>query len=282
MKISEFDGEGCELLKCSNRPVEYFDILHLYTPSELDIPPNVTCGGVGQCLTMNQLSDLSLQPFRDDTISSASYSSSWDANSIQTCHCTRYSSLNNHNFEDGDSQSAPFSWAIGDFMGYSCDEKLCPFGDDPTTYGINEEQHFYCEATDGTLEITFRLNSTTLIAFDASTSDLKSALEKTGSLRNVTISFSSGSSLCTSTASTNLVTIEFNSENGDVPLISINSTFLTTPSGNSPITSLEESKKGTTENIECSGKGVCDRNLGKCNCITGFFYIFHISHCNIF
>ena len=33
---------------------------------------------------------------------------------------------------------------------------------------------------------------------------------------------------------------------------------------------ISEWRKGTKENVECSGNGLCNRDVGVCNCLDGF------------
>merc|ERR550537_955536 len=79
---------------------------------------------------------------------------------------------------------------------------------------------------------------------------------------DVTVTFSSGVSFCTN-GGTNTATVDFAHQTGDLPLITGSAALLT--GGGSTIEG-GETRKGTTESIECSGQGNCDRLLGTCKC----------------
>jgi len=62
-----------------------------------------------------------------------------------------------------------------------------------------------------------------------------------------------------------LAYVEFISDRGDVPML------VATTSPYSLITlNISEWRKGTKENVECSGSGLCNRDVGVCNCLDGF------------
>ena len=69
-------------------------------------------------------------------------------------------------------------------------------------------------------------------------------------------------SLCTN-GGTNTVTVEFTHQTGNLPLITGDATYLS--GGGATVTS-GDVRQGTTEDIECSGQGNCDRLLGTCSC----------------
>ena len=79
------------------------------------------------------------------------------------------------------------------------------------------------------------------------------------------VSYSSGSSLCTSDGS-NIVSITFRQALGDLPLM----TGASSLTGGSAGVKIYEEKKSNQENIECSGRGICDRGTGTCRCHFGF------------
>ena len=80
------------------------------------------------------------------------------------------------------------AFAVGDWVGFACDQAACPTGLDPsdasnserisTRTGGNEIQHLYCTADSGTFTITFRGNTTTAIAFDATIAELEASMEQ--------------------------------------------------------------------------------------------------------
>ena len=54
-------------------------------------------------------------------------------------------------------------------------------------------------------------------------------------------------------------------EYGDVPLLTATLTSLTYTAF-----TLTETQKGTKEDVECSRKGVCNPNTGRCRCVSGY------------
>jgi hypothetical protein len=136
----------------------------------------------------------------------------WDANRIYGCLCDRAISINNqfnlsyfletwsntisYNTSYGANDTiqtttqhydidalfrrfyrGPYAYTATDFIGYNCGEYLCPKGDDPSTYGVNEIQSLRCRADNGTFRLTFRENTTIPISFNASATTLQSRLE---------------------------------------------------------------------------------------------------------
>jgi hypothetical protein len=103
--------------------------------------------------------------------------------------------------------------------------------------------------------------STTLTA-----AGLKAALEALPSVGYVSVEpkdTSLADQMCLVNAQQEFV-VTFLTTHGDLPMIQI--------SNNVGITTLRiaELRAGTKENLECSGRGVCDRAYGTCACFTGF------------
>lgn len=132
-------------------------------------------------------------------------------------------------------------------------------------------QGIKCTATSGTLALSFRSEiATSPLAYDAAPADLETALEGISHVRalradGVTVSYSSGTSLCTSDGS-NIASVTFTQALGDLPLIAADSTT-SLSSGASVI--ISEIVKGTKENSECSSRGNCDTSTGQCQCFYG-------------
>ena len=92
---------------------------------------------------------------------------------------------------------------------------------------------------------------------------IESALRNLKTIRNVTVTAFSATDGTTSqtmacAASGNYIHITFTEDFGDLPLLGF--------STNGPTISVVETTKGTKENIECSGRGQCDRATGLCAC----------------
>ena len=60
--------------------------------------------------------------------------------------------------------------------------------------------------------------------------------------------------------------VEFTTEHGDIPLMSVSHGRVW--SGNIKVF---ETVKGTKEDVECSARGICNRDVGVCNCFDGFY-----------
>jgi hypothetical protein len=99
------------------------------------------------------------------------------------------------------------------------------------------------------------------------------------SLRPASDSFVSGSggvqfwpgdtTACTSGAA-NPITITFNKALGNAPQISVAKGSLASSIGGIVLVSSTTITTGTTENVECSGRGLCNKATGECTCATGF------------
>jgi hypothetical protein len=102
----------------------------------------------------------------------------------------------------------------GQSTGYDCSVRRCPKGDDPYTTGqVFEIQALKCTGTGGTITLSFRNQVTTTIAYNAAASAVESALELLTQVKTlygdgVTVSYSTGSSLCTNDGS-NVASITF-------------------------------------------------------------------------
>jgi hypothetical protein len=226
-----------------------------------------------------------------------SYNKAWDRDSIYGCSCYRSPTVDNvfadlanpimGNVRPEVDESTmfyrgPWANAATDFAGYVCSKARCPRGDNPETRNdFNEVQSLVCTANKGTFNLKFRENTTVPISYNSSTSDLEYSLMLLKTLRKVTVTVDSTGwsgnvpdKICNDAGSL-LVYIEFETEFGDLPLLTVSTNKLyvyteataTTTSGTVVIS---EYQKGTKEDIECSGQGVCDDNLGVCNCFAGY------------
>jgi hypothetical protein len=191
-------------------------------------------------------------------------------------------------------QRSPYAKAATDYFGYVCTEKKCPKGDVPTLYNHagdtllhkNEIQQLLCRANNGTFTLTFRENTTLPIDFNATTNELKYRLEQLFTIGNVDVtisgekfaSYGGESTVCSSERNTSVL-IEFLTEHGDLPMLRADVSkldmngeyvFDSFYTGNFML-NITEYQRGTTQDVECSGTGICDTKEGRCHCMEGFF-----------
>lgn len=168
--LSPFTGSACELLKC---------------PGTSSI-----CNGRGSCKTMQQLAAAASSSTGDllgvtygNTLNTPS---TWDYNKIQGCDCVK------------NSYFGPYEDAFGEAGSYDCSTLFCPTGADPFETGkVNEKQSISCQADAGTFSLKFRQQATSGIRFDATAADVKAALEKLTSVREVDVTFAeSATTVC--------------------------------------------------------------------------------------
>lgn len=77
------------------------------------------------------------------------------------------------------------------FAGYDCSLRTCPFGDDPGTYDDHAEvQLIQCKADSGYFRLTFRQFTTGRIYNNATSYQVKNALQSLKSLSKVNVYFS--------------------------------------------------------------------------------------------
>ena len=218
-----FTGASCDRLSC---------------PGASNIE-SAGCSGHGQCLDMNALAALStvngdLAGFTyGDTPNSPQ---TWDAQRIYGCLCDP------------------------EYEGYDCSLLVCPHGDDPDTYTQRDEQQIIsCTDSDlqGNIVLTFRQYSTESISPTATTAEVRLALEKLESISEITVSTvvdGDEDSLCTVSGSQFMLT--FRTEHGDLPLVQY-------AVENVDTFTIVEFAPGQKENLECSGRGLCDHTTGK-------------------
>ena len=186
----------------------------------------------------------------------------WDAHKVTGCVC-----------DDG--------WG-----GNDCAMRVCPHGDDPlTTSQVNEEQTFQCEDDlDDTVVRSFHLKWRGAYSPIIYSSDSRVTLmNKLRTMRSVygsdprnaysgiSASFSNATydRVCGPGAQT--VTLTFTQDFGDLPPM-----YIKPNAGNSPTFTgvtlgyLTESVKGTREDKECGGRGLCNIETGVCFCTAGF------------
>lgn len=189
------------------------------------------------------------------------------------------------------------------WQGADCSERVCPFGDDPNTHDdVVEVQLFNCSATAGSFLLAFRsiVNDgdstrraaiTPPIAFNASLDEVEAALEELPTIEDAIVTFSSDShgSVCVGEGEEpNVISVRFRYETGDLPpLVAETSSLIFDPlrtfapnegggtgrihvaSGGERIHGIT-SIAGSRERLECSGRGVCNRESGVCECFAGY------------
>ncbi|KAL4110106.1 hypothetical protein PRIC1_001799 [Phytophthora ramorum] len=243
--LAPFTGAACDLMRC---------------PAGTSTVTGAICSGRGTCKSIQQLSfeakDPQGNPLGLTYGATPNTLSIWDAGKVQGCDC-----ITNDYF-------GPYENAFGDFTGgYDCYTRSCPRGADPFEVGkVNEKQTLTCTADGGEFKLTFREQTTAVIPFDAGAAQVQSTLQALDSVRTATITFDSGTTVCSATGVA--TTVEFTFMQGDVPPLSYAST-LTLTSGTATL-AVAELVKGTKANIECSARGVCDRATGICTCFPYF------------
>ncbi|KAG2973454.1 hypothetical protein PC119_g22908 [Phytophthora cactorum] len=190
-----------------------------------------TCSGRGTCKSIQQLSSEATNPQGNPLGltygATPNTLAAWDAAKIQGCDC------------ETNDYFGPYENAFGDFTG----------------------------ADAGEFTLTFRGETTPVIPFNAGTAQVQATLQTLESVRTATITFNSGSVVCSATGVT--TTVEFTFMQGDLSPLSYDASALTLAS-NPGALAVGELVKGTKANVECSARGVCDRGTGICSCYPYF------------
>ena len=89
----------------------------------------------------------------------------WDRDMFQSCLCDGFSP---EKHRQGPSSTYISGIYVDEprvlgYHGHACEKALCPFGDDPSTEGVNEKQTVGCSFTSGTFTLTFRDQTTAAI-----------------------------------------------------------------------------------------------------------------------
>lgn len=153
------------------------------------------------------------------------------------------------------------------WTGFDCSLRVCPFGDDPMTRNQYDAQQLItcaANATDGYAVFSFRQGSTAQLPYSATRAQIQAAFQAVPSIGLVAVDLNQNNVLdrmCTPHGSQMLIT--FLSTHGPLPL-------LTVTYQNIDSISITNYKTGDKENLECSGRGICDRALGVCECFSGF------------
>jgi len=181
----------------------------------------------------------------------------WDYTMMYGCQCDELDGRN-RTLSTGD---------LGDLYGYDCSKRRCPTGHDPQDddAGVTEKQTLSCTADGGTFTLKFREQTTDAIAFGATADAVRTALEALDTVGWLTVT--NGGAACDIDGEDTV--IEFKSEQGDLPLIVVDSTSLTISAGSVSL-STAETQKGTKQNVECAKRGVCDDESGLCKCFSSY------------
>jgi len=206
------------------------------------------CNGHGQCLSMSQLAALATDngvpvspPY---TYGNAPNNPlTWDAERMFGCYCD------------------------AEWTGFDCSLRLCPLGADPTQLMPEDEQQIITctnNGTAGAVVFSFRGSQVPQLSHDASSAQVQAALQSVPAVGLVSVDVNDAAGedrLCSPKGSAFLVT--FRTTHGPLPLLqysvqNIANLFVT------------EYRKGNKAVLECSGRGVCDRALGLCECFDGY------------
>eukprot|EP00629_Pelagomonadales_sp_RCC1024_P011723 CAMPEP_0119297744 /NCGR_PEP_ID=MMETSP1329-20130426/51227_1 /TAXON_ID=114041 /ORGANISM="Genus nov. species nov., Strain RCC1024" /LENGTH=685 /DNA_ID=CAMNT_0007298685 /DNA_START=251 /DNA_END=2305 /DNA_ORIENTATION=- len=176
------------------------------------------------------------------------FATPWDAQHMHGCLC-----------DDG-------------FYGYDCSLRRCPTGDDPLprSAGTTTVMRLTCHATSGTFMLGFRGRWTAPVAYSATPAAVKAALDALPSITTpdhqgssgVSVT-SAGSAACDDAGAA--YDVSFDQNFGTLPLLLANVDGLGRGPG-APSLRVEVTRRGTKEDLECSGRGVCDPALGTCAC----------------
>jgi hypothetical protein len=213
------------------------------------------CSGHGQCLSMRQLALSRVDSFGDPD---PQIYSNWDADVVYGCLCDA----------PGYSNDTPSYYQPSGWVNHKCSERACPYGPNPLLgLPIMETQQLTCSGTGGSFSLAFRSEVATSIPATASPTDLETALESMSSIGDVTLT--GGSNPVCTAGGTSTFNIQFATELGNLPLLRLVSNDLTGGTAASGV-AITELTPGSATLTECSGHGSCDRQLGECNCFTGW------------
>lgn len=265
-----FQGDQCQYLSC---------------PSNSS---GSLCSGQGQCYSMRNLASVAYTDTKEK--SHYTYTKPWDVDAIYGCACYRSPTVDNLFFDwlsnplninrpDPDPQTffyrGPYANAATDFAGYLCSAAKCPRGDNPATRSsVNEVQLMTCTASSGNFTITFRENTTLPISSNTSAANFEYKLQLLKTIRKVSVTLQGAGAwrdhICGSAGDIS-VFIEFETEFGDLPMLKAGGLAnLLHGSAASGSVTFVEYQKGTKEDTECSGQGICDENTGVCQCVSGY------------
>ena len=203
------------------------------------------CNGNGQCVDMATLATFATV---EGNLASYTYGvvpnnpQTWDAHKVLGCYC-----------DPG-------------YTGHDCSLKSCPYGADPEQPNPRQTvQTITCTDNNngGVVVFQFQQFSTLALSSTITSAQLQVALEGLSTVGYVTVVPVDGSpdNLCSIGGSHFAIT--FMQDHGTLPLLQITPT-------NVDFINIVMTDPGNTLNLECSGRGICNRASGVCNCLTGY------------
>merc|ERR1711937_735204 len=109
------------------------------------------------------------------------------------------------------------------------------------------------------IQLGFRDEYTKWLKAGSTALEIKNALMLLDSVDDVEVNFESkGENSCSSKSPPQNMLITFYNPGGDLPMMTMN--------GQGNLISIFEFQKGTTEHLDCAGRGNCDPIEGLCNC----------------
>lgn len=253
-----FEGAACERLACPEVATVY-------------------CSGHGKCLNMHDLAMVATVNGGDAAGftygADPTERTTWDGKSVHGCLCDK-------------------GWT-----GYDCTLRECAYGNDPRTYDDEfEVQALTCTGVrNTTYALTFRQATTVPLFGNSTEADVKAALEALATVTEVHVNFTAkhvareaavargnaqsltgkrevaAQDYACRVDGTNTMVITFRQDFGDLPALKAS---VLSASGGSVAVETDGagaySVRGTKENLECSGRGWCDRVTGDCRCYLGY------------
>ena len=231
-----------------------------------------------------------------------SYTRPWDAFKIRLCNCGRpfasdsqlmtYREMDRPPLlptETERTYRGPYAYASTLGGNYDCSEAECPRGDDVFTPGANEIQEIRCQAKAGRMKMVWRDSISPDIFWNFGREQIKEVFEFMLSVGRVEVWFGRNNNASTACGVSNNHSffVEFMTEYGELPLLvpitttqegenTLTRDDMEVPCGNDQRGPCRPAKmvirryqKGTKENLECSGQGICNRDQGVCTCMDG-------------
>lgn len=144
--------------------------------------------------------------------------------------------------------------------GKATDHKLSSTAAPTLTMRTIQQVKCTCTGTcSGAIYLRYDGETTAAIAYDATNTDVKNALEALNDISSVTVTFSSGAAMCGASEVTTSIT--FTGSSGNTPAI----TAINALSGTATTVTMA-TNDGTRVSLPCSGRGDCNPVTGACLC----------------